>query len=134
MSDTASAQDDVTALNELIVNCPDFDRLEALLGGFNLFQVLGFEHGEIRHSNVLAWVLDPTESHGLDSTFLKKWLKRVVHESTSQSENLVTPVDIDAWQIIDVEVRREWQNIDVLLILTLVDRKRWVVAVSSSVK
>ena len=63
---------DYAALNELIVNCPDFGKLESLLGGFNLFRVLAFEYGEIRHSNVLAWILDPAESHGLDSTFLQK--------------------------------------------------------------
>jgi hypothetical protein len=133
MSDSATIDADYAALNELIVNCPDFGRLEALLGGFNLFRVLDFEHGEIRHSNVLAWIMDPAESHGLDSTFLQKWLMRVIHESADQAETVITPVDIDAWQLVDVEVRREWQNIDLLLILNFTGGHQWVVSIENKV-
>lgn len=43
MSDSTALQDDYDALNEFIVNSPDLGKLEALLGGFNLFQVLKFE-------------------------------------------------------------------------------------------
>ncbi len=131
---SASLQADFDSLNDLIVNCPDFDRLEALLGGFNLFQVLKFEHGEIRHSNVLAWILDPEGSHGLDSIFLKKWLMRVLHESSDETNPLIAPVDIDAWQLTDVELRREWKNIDVLLVLTFADKRRWVVCIENKIR
>jgi hypothetical protein len=51
-------------LTDFVVRCPELRELEKLLGKFNLFRVLRFEHGEIRHSNVLAWLLDPAESHG----------------------------------------------------------------------
>src|SRR5205807_611078 len=107
MSDATTFRADYAVLNDLIVNCPDFEHLEALLGGFNLFQVLDFEHGEIRHSNVLAWILDPAQSHGLDDSFLKKWLMRVIHESTDETGTAVAAVDIDGWQLAGVEVRRE---------------------------
>lgn len=133
MSDTASLQDDLDALNELIVNCPDFDKLETLLGGFNIFQVLKFEHGEIRHSNVLAWIMDPSESHGLDATFLKKWLMRVIHESSDQVVAPVSAVDIDGWQLLDVEVRREWRNIDLLLVLNFAGGDRWTVCIENKI-
>lgn len=133
MSDSASLHADLDALNELIVNCPDFDRIEALLGGFNIFQVLKFEHGEIRHSNVLAWILDPAESHGLDATFLKKWLMRVIHEASDQAESPIAAVDIDGWRLLDVEVRREWQNIDLLLILNFADGCQWTVAIENKI-
>ena len=133
MSDLNKNAADHASLNELIVNCPEFEQLEALLGGFNLFQVLKFEHGEIRHSNVLAWIMDPNESHGLDSLFLKKWLMRVIHESTGQTSAPVTAVDIDAWQLLDVEVRREWQNIDLLLILSFVNKEQWVICIENKV-
>jgi hypothetical protein len=124
---------DHSALNELLVNCPDFYRLEALLGGFNLFQVLKFEHGEIRHSNVLGWILDPAESHGLDDTFLKKWLMRVIHESADNLAVPIAPVDVDGWELIDVEVRREWRNIDLLLLLTLADGEKWVISIENKI-
>ncbi|MCP5523721.1 MAG: PD-(D/E)XK nuclease family protein [Verrucomicrobiales bacterium] len=133
MSDAPSIKADYEALNELIVNCPDFDRLESLLGGFNLFQVLKFEYGEIRHSNVLAWILDPAESHGLDASFLKKWLMRVIFEASEATETPVSAVDIDAWQLLDVEVRREWNHLDLLLILTFADDQKWVVCIENKV-
>jgi hypothetical protein len=129
----STMKSDYEALNNLIVNCPEFEQLERLLGGFNLFQVLKFEYGEIRHSNVLAWILDPTESHGLDESFLKKWLMRVIHESSGQSVAPVTAVDIDAWQLMDVEVRREWQNIDLLLVLTMANNQQWVICIENKV-
>ena len=133
MSDSATIRGNYAALNELIVNCPDFERLEALLGGFNIFQVLKCEHGESRHSNVLAWILDPAESHGLDCTFLKKWLMRVIHESAGSAGAPISPAEIDAWELVDVEVRREWRSIDLLLILNFVDREHWVICIENKV-
>ena len=132
MSDSEQIRADYKALNELIVNCSDFDKLETLLGGFNLFQVLKFEHGEIRHSNVLAWILDPQESHGLDSIFLKKWLMRVIHDAANETETAISAIDIDAWQLLDVEVRREWRNIDLLVILTLA-KEQWIICIENKI-
>ncbi|MGB8169840.1 MAG: PD-(D/E)XK nuclease family protein [Chthoniobacteraceae bacterium] len=133
MSDPEHIRADYKALNELIVNCPDFDKLESLLGGFNLFQVLKFEHGEIRHTNVLAWILDPEESHGLDATFLKKWLMRVIHEAADETETVISAIDIDAWQLLCVEVRREWRNIDLLVILTMANGEQWIICIENKI-
>jgi len=134
MPEDLSTQALLNELNELIVNCPEFERLEGLLGGFNIFQVLKFEHGEIRHSNVLAWIMDPAGSHGLGSTFLKKWLMRILHESSSDREMSVAPVDIDSWQFADVEVRREWLHIDLLVIMKLVDGDECIVVIENKIK
>ena len=41
---------------------------------FNIFKVLKLEDFEIRHSNFLAWLLDPSENHELKDEFLKKFL------------------------------------------------------------
>lgn len=123
---------DYEALNRLIVDCPEFEELERLLGGFNLFQVLKFEYGEIRHSNVLGWILDPSESHGLDETFLKKWLMRVIHQAPD-SDRPIEPIDIDSWQLLDVEVRREWRHIDLLLVLRFAQNRPWVIAIENKV-
>lgn len=132
MSEAENLKRDYLALNELIVNSSDFEELERLLGGFNLFQVLRFEYGEIRHSNVLAWIFDPSESHGLDESFLKKWLMRVLHEFP-ESQIPISPIDIDSWQLLDVEVRREWRNIDLLLILKFAKGLPWVICIENKV-
>jgi hypothetical protein len=134
MPEDGSTQTLLNELNELIVNCPEFETLEGLLGGFNIFQVLKFEHGEIRHSNVLAWIMDPAGSHGLGSTFLKKWLMRILHESSSEREMPIAPVDIDSWQFAEVEVRREWLHIDLLVIMKLVDGGECIVVIENKIK
>ena len=59
MPPESTVQADYDALNELVVNCPELAEMESLMGGFNLFSVLGFEYGELRHSNALAWLFHP---------------------------------------------------------------------------
>lgn len=52
-------------------------KLPELLGKFNPFRILKIEDYEIRHSNVIAWLLDPKESHGLGTEILSKFIKIV---------------------------------------------------------
>lgn len=40
--------------------------------------MLRVDHFEIRHSNILTWLLDPNETHQLGGFFLKKMLTRLV--------------------------------------------------------
>ena len=43
--------------------------LQRQIGGLNLFSILKTESTEIRHSNVLAWLLDPNGNHELGTQF-----------------------------------------------------------------
>jgi hypothetical protein len=133
MSDLPRLEADYAALNKLAVDCPELTELETQLGGFNLFQVLKFEYGELRHSNVLAWLMDPKGSHGMGDVFLQRWLMRVVHESGDDEKAGVSPVELASWQMLKVDVRREWNHIDVLLVITLPDRKEWIVCIENKV-
>lgn len=121
-------------LNDLVVNCPDLAELESMLGSFNIFQVLRSEFGELKHSNVLAWLLDPAEAHGLGASFLQKWLMHVLHDSPSGLAFGLAPVDVDAWDLIDAEVYREWNYIDILLVLKMQGGESWVVCIENKVK
>lgn len=56
-------QDDCTKLEQ----DPQFKKLHSLLSRFNIFSALNIEHFEIRHSNVLAWLLTSTETHQLQN-------------------------------------------------------------------
>ena len=40
------------------------------LNNFNIFDCLKLTRAEIRHSNFLAWLLDPNEAHGFEDYFL----------------------------------------------------------------
>ncbi len=45
---------DLKVLEDFWVGNEDLDRLEALLDRFNIFEVIGMAHQELRHSRLLA--------------------------------------------------------------------------------
>lgn len=77
---------------------------------FNPFRVLKLEHYEIRHSNFLAWLLNPQESHKLGDVFLKKFLEKI-----NEINNNVYNIPIDEISNKNITIKREWQNIDILI-------------------
>jgi hypothetical protein len=101
------------ALDTFLVDNQELEQLDARLSAFNLFKVLQVDKVEIRHSNVLAWLLSPEESHGLGPTFLRRFLSRLLMEHHGAAASL-SPAQIELMNFSDVEVLREWQNIDVL--------------------
>jgi hypothetical protein len=119
----------VADLNDLVVNCSNLRELQSLIGQFNTFRVLGVEDMEIRHSNMLAWMLTPHESHGLQDHFLRRYLMHVSNETENE---FLDPVEIDSVQIYGVDVMREWQNIDLLIDLETSDG-RWLVVIENKV-
>lgn len=119
-------------LNKFITDCPEFRELQSHIGQFNIFRVLGIEDAEIRHSNMLAWLFTPGESHGLGDRFLKQYLMLVSHDSQSNSDSL-DPVEIDTARIESCEVLRERFNID-LLIDIKTEQEYWLFIIENKVK
>jgi hypothetical protein len=74
------SQHDHSLATELanIVGRPDFKTLSEKLTSFTPFRVLRVEQYEIRHTNTLAWLLDPEGSHGLKRAFLDRFLFNVL--------------------------------------------------------
>lgn len=103
------------ALEALVVDNPDLEELEGLLGRFNIFEALRIAKHELRHSDFLAFLLDPNQNHGLGDDFARRFLQKAV-SSTAGPPPPVTPIDLDVWDLNDLAVLREWQNIDVLLL------------------
>lgn len=63
-------------------------------------------------------MLNPSQNHRLNDIFLKRFLKRVLLETDHPIDTNyanISPVDIDIADLTDAEVRREWQNIDILI-------------------
>lgn len=96
----------------------DLARLEKLTSQFNIFEAVGMIRQEIRHSNLLAWLLNPAQNHGLGDSFLKGLLRQTGIKSKSR-------IDVDTWDLSATEVRREWKHIDI----TLVDQSNKFVCV-----
>ena len=123
------------ALTELVVNCPELTCLEARLARFNIFRVLRADRNELRHSNMLAWLLQPEESHGLDDRFLRRWLIRVLHDAASNPpKGWVSPISVDTLAIDHVEVFREWANIDLLLAIHQPHGAPWVICIENKIE
>lgn len=64
-----SSDPDLQALERFVAENDALTQLETRIGPFNIFDALGIVHAELRHSNFLAWLLDPGESHGLGGVF-----------------------------------------------------------------
>lgn len=102
-------------LESLVIDDSDFAELQRQLGGFCPFEALGVVRNEIRHSNFLASMLDPNESHGLGTSFLRLFLDGVVRKVGDQTR--VGRLRLHVADLEDADVRREWRNIDLLIVL-----------------
>lgn len=81
------------------------EELEALRlanNELNIFEVLGITNTEIRHSNVIAWLMNPKGKHGLGRSILASLIE---HAGGNPPEEMS-----------DFQVMRESENIDILAI------------------
>src|SRR5438445_13715284 len=102
------------ALERFIVQNDDLLALESRIGRFNIFDALGIARAEIRHSNFLAFILDPTESHGQGQLFLKAILMDLL-KATPEGLRPLSPIELDGTELRGVEVKREWEHIDLII-------------------
>lgn len=102
-------------LYNFIVNNHNLEILESKIEVFNPFKVLEIERYEIRHSNVLAWLLNPNENHGLNDFFLKKVLSQAVLINEEVLADEINLMKIHLSDFSDTSVRREEKNIDILV-------------------
>lgn len=107
-----NVQTDEQALQNFLLDIQCLDELLPWTGKFNLFDVLKISRTEIRHSNVLGWLLDPNENHGFGDAFLKGMFQRIVENDTEGKYDIFGVLLSDMYSFI---VRREWNNIDILL-------------------
>jgi len=59
-------------------NDATFQQLNQQVNSFNTLKILKLENHEIRHSNILAWLLNPKENHGLRDYFLRKMMEHLI--------------------------------------------------------
>jgi hypothetical protein len=102
-------------LEQFVVENDDLLELESEIGRFNIFDALGIARKEISHSNFLAFILDPAESHGVGQLFLKALLTDMLKRAPTHMRPL-SPIELDGIDLRGAEVRREWKNIDLLIL------------------
>jgi hypothetical protein len=77
-------------LEDFVLDNDDLERLEALVNPFNIFEAVGAVRQELRHSDFLAYLLDPQQNHGLQDLFAKRLLQRSVSRSPE------TPIPVNS--------------------------------------
>lgn len=116
---------------EKLLLSEDLEELNNLTNSFNIFNALKLQNNEIRHSNFLSWLMTPYESHKLGAYFLKEFLKSAIKEYSLNEKVKIGLKDIIFFNLDDVEIRREYKNIDLLIIspqnkfLCIVENKIW---------
>ena len=108
-------EEQIKLLNQFLVDNWELEQLSAKLAAFNILKVLKIEKAEIRHSNVLAWLMDPQESHGIGQAFIKRFLSTILLNIQNEETGL-NSAQVELMNLTDVEVRREWRQIDLLVI------------------
>lgn len=106
-------------MERLFVNNAKLSRIEKHLNRFNPIKVMKMERMEIRHSAILAWLLNPKETHGLGDGFLRSFLGEALRGDNHRNP---TALDVSQSDMRDAEVRCEWHNIDIFI---LSPKNRW---------
>lgn len=65
-----------------------------LHGRDDLFGVLGINRAEIRHSAMIAWLLDPSARHGLGTRFLDSFLERAFNRAFEDTDRARTTCEV----------------------------------------
>lgn len=141
---------DKTLANDLarIAALPAFAELDKKLTRFTPFRVLRVEHYELRHTNTLAWLLDPEGSHGMKHAFLDSFLSKVLDEAAPRGSEFVevhtelalrrdgTFVEVDNDNDdddTDDDKRSTRDRLDILVEGGRADGSRWAVAIEAKI-
>jgi hypothetical protein len=101
-------------LLDLITDLNRFSREKRFASGLNIFEAAGMQRQEIRHSNFLAFLLNPQENHGLGDAFLKRLLQTTLNNSSVEPPP-ISALTLALADFSDALISREWRNIDVLV-------------------
>jgi hypothetical protein len=110
MSEVISKENFYAQISALLLD----DKFRALKQkkNFNIFDVLKIARTEIRHSNMLAWLLDPNEDHGLGSKLLNEFVLTLIRDGHIFADGMEKFL-LAKYE--DVTIYRERKNIDILI-------------------
>ena len=115
------------ALQNFLLDIDCLNELQPWTGHFNLFDVLKISRAEIRHSNMLGWLLNPNENHGIGDRFLKAIIQEMVVNDTDGRYEVFQTLLLDLYSF---TLYREWKNIDILLIS---EEEQFLIAIENKV-
>ena len=78
-SDKRSNAENIEAAIEALLRDDDgIGQIESHLSGFNIFEAIGHTRREERHSDFLAFLLDPSGTHNLGAEFLSRLIEKII--------------------------------------------------------
>jgi len=86
----ADASEALAGLERFVAENDELLELEERIGRFNIFDALRIVEREVKHSDFLAWLLDPNESHGQGGLFLRAILMDLF--KTARENGFTCPV------------------------------------------
>ena len=103
-------------LDDFLLHINELDELDEFTNKDTIFDILGSVRSELKHSNVLAWLLDANGSHGLGKEVIQKLIIKIAADGASECE-------IMDWSFLDYttqKVIREWHpnkenSLDILI-------------------
>lgn len=119
------SESDKEALLKFMQDAECLDALSKWTNDFNIFDVLKISRTEIRHSNLLSWLIDPNENHGLGDSFLYGIIVLLSKELDQKTALHLLSSDLYSYNVF-----REWNHIDILLIS---NQNRVVLAIENKV-
>lgn len=99
----ASINNSLIDVNEILDKLNDLSlelqKIEANSSkSLNIFNAIGMDTQEVKHSHFLAWLFNITEKHGLDNLFFRGFLEKLIHK---QKNNDATYPILSNEEIID---------------------------------
>lgn len=131
-------------------NSPEYRELDTYYRRKSNFEVLGIQRNEVRHSRFVAWLLNPSEAHGLRTFGLKKFLEVCVLARLESKQRVPSGVPAEALdevivgraRISDAVVRTEVAvdrrsridiHIDCTLALPQIGQKRLTILIENKI-
>lgn len=105
---------DEQALENLIIDNPAFEALDAAMNVFCPFEAVGMSRQEIRHGFFLEYVLDPARPHGFGAECLAAFM-RAVATTLPGADTGIAPLDVHLMDLDGAIIRREYQAIDLII-------------------
>ena len=107
-NDGMSVQDDKIALSKFLLDIECLASLSKYIDGVNVFDVLKIYKTEIRHSNMLAWLFDPNENHGLKDSFIRGVFQKIVNKEMTLPKDVFRVLMANFYTF---KIYREYKNI-----------------------
>lgn len=120
-------QSKLNKLANLLKDRQAFDSINEYTSNFNVFTTLGIKNNELKHSNMLAFLLNPDEKHGLDDELIKYLLNYYIEQFPPNKE----VISLLLKDFKDAYILREYKHIDLLIvseaskIIIAIENKIW---------